>query len=296
MVNLRRLSLASVPTHQLVAWLLLAGLLVLRLPFLGGVRFFASPSWLSPAYQIGTDLLTAGLIWWERGRLTEFHIDGLALWIILLAKPIQTLYLTLVWHMNAGAYADPLSFPNWPALCCWVIAGGLAVALWLSHQPWPKLSRPSFVWAGLGILAGLLAAVLLALPMSLQVTDAPSFSSSVVRNALGVGAPSFFYQLGYAAVSEEPLFRGFLWGYLRQAGWKNRWILLTQAGLFVLGHIYYLTAAPISFWMVVPLGALVLGGLVWRSKLLSSSLAAHATVNAIGYSFGYIAASLTRGI
>ena len=283
MINIRRFPLTSIPTHQLVAWLILAGLLVLRLPLVGGVRFFASPSWLSPAYQIGTYLLTAGLIWWERERLTEFNIDGLALWIILLAKPIQTLYLALVWDPNVGMPADPLAFPNWPGLCCWVIPTGLFAALWLSHAPWPKLSRQSFMWAGLGILAGLLTAVFLALPMSLQVRDVPHFSGFLVARALGAGAASFFFQMGYAAVSEEPVFRGFLWGYLRQVGWENRRILLVQAGLFVLGHIYYINTAPISIWIIVPLGAIVLGGLVWRTKSLSSSLAAHATVNAVGY-------------
>jgi hypothetical protein len=291
MVNIRRLSLASISTHQRVAWLLLAGLLVIRLPLLGGVMLFANPGWLVPVYEVGTYLLMACLIWWERERLADFHIDGLALWIILLFKPIQTLYLTLIWHFDS----DPLAFPNWPGLCFWVIAGGLVLALWLSHTPWPKLTRRSFIWSGLGILVGLVLALMLALPMSIQVPDAPPFSGAVAWAALREGVPSFFYQMGYAAVSEEPLFRGFLWGYLRQAGWKNRWILLTQAGLFVLGHIFYINTAPISFWIIVPTGALVLGGLVWRSKSLSSSLAAHATVNGIGYTFGYIAASLIRG-
>jgi membrane protease YdiL (CAAX protease family) len=93
-------------------------------------------------------------------------------------------------------------------------------------------------------------------------------------------------------VTEEPLFRAFLWGYLYKAGWKPVWIWLLQAGLFMLGHIYYITTYPISFWLIVPTGALVLGALVWRSKTISSSLAAHATMNALGYTLGYIVAAL----
>jgi membrane protease YdiL (CAAX protease family) len=55
------------------------------------------------------------------------------------------------------------------------------------------------------------------------------------------------------------------------------------AGLFMLGHIYYINQHPVSFWLIIPLGALVLGGLACRSKTISSSLAAHAIMNTLGY-------------
>jgi membrane protease YdiL (CAAX protease family) len=38
------------------------------------------------------------------------------------------------------------------------------------------------------------------------------------------------HQLAHAAIFEEPIFRGFLWGYLRKVNWKEKWILLFQAG------------------------------------------------------------------
>ena len=94
-------------THQIVAWTLLAGLLLLRLPFLAGIAMFSEPEWLDPAFQIGTYLLTAGLIWLERDRLADFHIDKLALGIIIIFKPIQTLLLALMISNNR-----PLAFPN----------------------------------------------------------------------------------------------------------------------------------------------------------------------------------------
>jgi len=59
--------------HQIVAWALLGGLLFLRLPFLGGIALFATPNWLDPAFQIGTYLLTAGLIWWERDPIASLR-------------------------------------------------------------------------------------------------------------------------------------------------------------------------------------------------------------------------------
>ena len=285
MDDLKSTSPAKDKSHRIVAWSLLAGLLFLRLPFFAGLASFSTPTWLWPIYDIGTYLFTACLIWWEREHLEEFHIDRLALAIIILFKPIQTIFLAL-WKMNA----NPLAFPHLPGLILWIISAGLFVALRLSHTRLAKLSRASFGWFGLGIAAGLLTVLLLGYPMSFQVDR----TLTTVR--LGIflvlrTLPDFFNQLGYAAVSEEPLFRGFLWGYLRKAGWKNVWIWLFQAGLFSLGHIFYITKYPISFWVIVPIASLILGALVWRSKTISTSMATHAIVNTLGYTAGVIIAS-----
>jgi hypothetical protein len=280
------IKLSKYKPHQIVAWTLLAGLLFLRLPFLGGIAFFARPDWLDPAFQIGTYLLTACLIWWERDRLVDFHIDKLALGIIILFKPIQTIILSIL-----GLNELPLAFPNLPSLALWIISFGLFLALWLSHSPLPKLSKLSWGWFGVGILVGLITILITAYPMSLQIDKNQIYGKLDILAILLQSSGNFFYQLGYAAATEEPLFRAFLWGYLYKAGWKTIWIWLFQAGLFMLGHIYYITKDPISFWFIVPLGGLTLGALVWRSKTISSSLAAHATVNAFGRAIGYIIAS-----
>jgi len=270
--------------HQIITWALIGGLLFLRLPFLGGIALFAAPQWLTPAFQIGTYLLTAVLIWWERERLADYHIDRLALAIIILFKPVQTL-IQAAWNFDR----DPLTFPGPSGLSLWAIALGLLVALRLSRAPLPKMSKRSWGWFGLGILGGLAAVLVTAYPLSLQIDESQFYGKPDLFGTLMAPA-SFLYQLGYAAVTEEPLFRGFLWGALHKAGWKPLWIWLCQAALFTLGHIYYITRAPFSFWFVVPVGALILGGLVWRSKSLSSSLAAHATLNTLGYSAGYFVA------
>ncbi|PKN93082.1 MAG: hypothetical protein CVU44_11675 [Chloroflexi bacterium HGW-Chloroflexi-6] len=286
MEYLANISLTKDKSHQIVAWSLLAGLLFLRLPFFGGIALFSRPDWLGPVFDIGTYLCTACLIWWERDRLADFHIDRLALAIIILFKPVQTILLsTLMLNEN------PLAFPNLPSLFLWIISLGLFLALWLSHAPLPRLSKLSWAWFGVGILAGLLATLIIAYPMSLQIDKSQIYGKPDLLAFLLRTPVDFFYQLGYAAVTEEPLFRAFLWGYLYKAGWKTIWIWLFQAGLFMLGHIYYLAKLPISFWFIVPMSALIFGALVWRSKTISSSLAAHATMNALGYVTGYIVAS-----
>ena len=90
-----------------------------------------------------------------------------------------------------------------------------------------------------------------------------------------------------AAATEEPLFRGFLWGYLRDRGWPEKRIFLTIAVLFWIGHLYYIAEAPISFWFVVPLGSTLLAFVAWRSRTITATMTAHALLNAVGDMVGH---------
>jgi membrane protease YdiL (CAAX protease family) len=107
-----------------------------------------------------------------------------------------------------------------------------------------------------------------------------------ITRIAGKIVPSLFYilptqQLVIAAIPEEPLFRGFLWGVLKRYKWRDVWILFFQAGLFLFGHIYYYGGMPISFWVVVPTGGIILGILAWKSRSITTSMTAHAFINAI---------------
>jgi membrane protease YdiL (CAAX protease family) len=274
-------------THRLVSLTLLAGLLFLRLPMLAGVIYLVKtvPAWLPPTFEITTYLLTALLLWWEKDRLATFHIDRLAITIIILFKPIQTLILPL-WGFNENV----LAFPKIPSLAIWVIAGSLAIAFRMSPSKLPEIRAPHVRWFGAGTLSGVVIAILLAYPMSLQIDRSDLNARPELLPILIMVVQSFIYQLGYAAVTEEPLFRGFLWGYLRERGWKELWVWFFQAGLFALGHIYYVNTAPISFWLIVPTRALVFGLMAWRSRSIATSMATHGAVNALGYTAGYIVA------
>jgi membrane protease YdiL (CAAX protease family) len=84
-----------------------------------------------------------------------------------------------------------------------------------------------------------------------------------------------------AGIGKEPFFRGFLWGSLRKTGLKDIWIWLAQAGLFWLGHAYALLYTPFSFWLIVPVGGLVLGLLAWRSRSIAPSMVAHGLANGL---------------
>ncbi len=272
--NLAVNELAYQKTHKIVAWCLLGGLLFLRLPFLTGIAMFAFPIWLMPVYEIGTYLLIALLIFWERNHLADFHIDKLSLIIIILFKPLSTIvgYLT-------GSTRNPLVFPHWPSFSFWLIAIGLIIALRCSRTSLPGITKTSLAWLGLGLVVGLLLDLLLMYPLSFQVDTSINFP--IQKTLRGIPL-NFLSQISSAAIDEEPLFRGFLWGMLLKSGWKNVWIWLFQTALFVIGHLFYLNGSLLSLWLYVPIAGLVFGALVWRSKTIASSMATHALSNALG--------------
>lgn len=279
-------------THERISWTMLAGLLILRLLLMTGVAYFASFLWLDPLFELCTYVLTLGLIWWERDRLALFHIDALSIVIIIFLKPIQTLFLGFLWI--TVQYDNILAFPRFPSLVIWI---GAAVLFFVIRKKRPdllKVQKTSWRWFGIGILVGVGQALLLGYPMSLQLDPGFQNYKPILFNELLPILPIFVYQLGYAAVTEEPLFRGFLWGHLRKAGWNEWGIWLFQALLFALGHIYYLPQMPISFWVIVPVGSLVLGLLAWKSRTIVSSMAAHGFVNALTNTVARFIASYTH--
>jgi membrane protease YdiL (CAAX protease family) len=268
--------------HVLVAMLLLASLLALRFPLLLLTALpYAHPvipAWANRTFDFGTYALTALLIWWERRRLAEFHIDRLALVFIVLIKPLFTISQTFFSGISG---TDWLALPSLPALACWVIAIILAILLLRDRRSLPPLAPHAFRWVGIAILAALAYEAVIAYPYARwnNITGSQDISvSSFVTLGMAV---NFSFDLSFAALSEEPLFRGFLWGYLRQAGLREAWIWLIQAGLFVLGHLYHIVLYPFSFWVVVPTGALLFGWMAWRSRTIASSMLVHALTNTL---------------
>lgn len=259
-----------------VLWILVIVLLLLRLVVLTGATIVRRPelAWVGPVYEIGTYVCTLLFIWLERARLYDYHVDGLAIWLIAVFKPLQTLIVAF-W-----GNADPMAFPQWPSLLIWVASGALIVGIALTDRDRLRIAWRSLGWFSLGLVAGTVLVVVESYPTSFQLagTDAPA-----TVGLLSLLSPmTFLYQIGYAAVSEEPLFRGILWGMLRKIGWNHISIWLFQAALFLVGHIFYLGVFPVSFWIIVPVGSLVFGALAWRSQTIASSIAAHSISNAWG--------------
>jgi membrane protease YdiL (CAAX protease family) len=233
--------------HQ-IGFFLLLGLLILRLPYLAvvGTLFDSPPIWLYLSFIIGTYLLTALLIYAERERLQAFWFD--------LSSAIIFLCQTYLFLGGIGLFAamrrKQARFPAPPSgVLRWTLAGGL-----------------------LGVLLEL---------MVLYLKLNPPQERSTEPATLGFLFFAVITQMTNAAVWEEPLFRGFLWGYLRLAKWKNAWIWLFQAGLFTLGHVYYLRVEPFGSWFIrIIIPSLLLGLIAWCARSITASMVTHGCINA----------------
>lgn len=255
------------PSRLPIGLTMVAGLLVLRLVVAGGGRTFLAPmpDWVMTLFYAGTYLLNGALMLWERDRLQEFHVDRWALTLYILVPILlipEARSVMLSWFQAASA-------------------GVLGLALLLSGVRLPAARRETLRWVGLAVITGVALGVVIGLLLRLES------SGSLPRMTVGSLVSLTFFHLTRAASVEEPLFRGFLWGYLRQLGWQDRWIWLVQAALFVVGHLYHLGRSDVSFWVIVPLGGLVLGWIAWRSRSVGASMTVHALGNALGTVVGY---------
>ena len=257
-------------THMRVTWLLIGGLFILRTPLYGGIPLTgAFPDWLDPVWGIGTYLLTAILIWWERERLSEFHIDKLVLFLFVSGKLVELLLYQpgMLYSSIANRAVYMLYLP---------IAIGLVIALWRTPPRLPKQSVMSWVWIGIGGIAGIALAAYFATIFRIA---SPEFGKMTPTPTNLIFTP--LWQMAFAGLGEEPLFRGFLWGGLRKIGLKEVWIWLLQAALFSLSHLSTLLYMPIAFWLIVPVGGLVLGLIAWQSRSIAPSIVAHSLANGL---------------
>lgn len=238
-------------SHRTVSLLLLGGLLFLRLPYLTtlGTLFTSPPVWLFLSFTIATYLLTALLIWWERERLQDFWFD--------LVSAIVFLCQRYMFPVGVGLFvAMRRSKARFPA-------------------PPPKLLRWMLIGGILAILAEIVLVQTNLNPVALKRAAQPA--------TLGFLFTAFLTQLVSAAVWEEPLFRGFLWGHLRLAGWKNAWVWLFQAGLFTLGHVYYLRQEAFLPWLIrMLIPSLLVGLIAWQARSIAASMVTHGFLNAAG--------------
>jgi membrane protease YdiL (CAAX protease family) len=265
---------------------LIIGLFVLRYLLTASRIIFIGGPWVIPVYEVGTYILVATLLIWERRALVDYHIPPLAIWMIVLFRPLETLYYPL-FSLRTN---DPMAFPGMSSIFIWLTAVGLIIALRSQLFRTGNVRRQEWIWILIGLGIGLADAIVISYPASLQFGPFSSQRKDIFIPYLVQGLLGIPQQIGYAAVPEEPVFRAFLWGYLRKSGWRDMWIWLFQAGLFSLAHLYYLSSAPISFWFVVPFGGLVLGWLAWRSRSIATSMVAHGVSNSMGSTLAYLIA------
>jgi membrane protease YdiL (CAAX protease family) len=262
--------------HNQVTWFAIILLLLLRIPFTLAIIYLLPIENQNggAVYEVCTYVLTAFLIWWERDRLAEFHIDKPALFLILFFRPLQTLILSY-WDVDT-----PMVFPGFPNLMIWFTSITLLLALLRSGIKLSSISASTWSWTGIGILSGIAVSILkdFASFRSMLSNDGHFFPLLATSTSLNV-----LYHLGFAPLNEEPLFRGFLWGALRQRNWHNGSILIVQAILFTGAHAYFAKQYPFEFWIFIPAAAILFGILTMRSRSIAPAILAHAMINGSAY-------------
>ena len=237
--------------HFFISLFLLGGLLFLRFPFLIITQWIllGKPVPLGIVFftfSICTYALTAVLIWWEREHLRDFWIDLAAAVTFLLQ------------------------------MFCFPIGVGLFATMRRHHARFPAPPANVWFWALLGALFAMIFNIAM-----VRLGLEPSSTRSSEPASVGFLIPLVFLQMTTAAVFEEPLFRGFLWGYLRRMHWQDGWIWLFQASLFTLGHVYFLQTEPIGPWfMRIMLTSLVIGFMAWKAQSIFASMVTHGMFNA----------------
>ena len=269
-------------------WILLA-CLGLRIGLITGSRLISAdpPGWVSPTYSLCTYALTAAFLVITSDSLADYHVTPLAIWIIILFKPLETIYLATEY----AALNSPLTFPKIPSLLIWGIALGLAV--YFRKRLFQRHGVPSkeVLWGIFAIFLALIVTIISGYLASIGLKPVEGLQNMIPAAIVGELA-EIPYQLGYAAVDEEPVFRALLWGVMKKSGWRDVWIWLFQAGLFTLAHAYYLRDHPMFFWVIVPIGGLLLGGLAWKSRSIAVSSVAHGVLNGLTMLTANIIASL----
>lgn len=248
----------SIKRVSIIALICLIMLFSLRILILGFLyTFLGRPQYLVPVYMIGTYFFTALFIWVERNRIGDYHIDKITIFIFALG-PIRFEFIS-----------------STSRILLMIVGLSLVIGLLLTKTKLNKISTQNIKWIFIGVIVSVLAATVQGYFGSKQVANLEmqaSFSRFITF---------FITQLTNAAVFEEPFFRGCLWGVLRKFKCNEVVIYFIQVVLFWLGHLYYYQELPYSFWIIVPLGGLVLGFLAWRSRSISTSMVAHGIMNSL---------------
>jgi membrane protease YdiL (CAAX protease family) len=81
------------------------------------------------------------------------------------------------------------------------------------------------------------------------------------------------------ALLEELLFRGFFWGYLRRQISEEGKIYWIQFILFWFVHLRRVVTAPFTFFIAIPLLAMLSSQLTLRSRQIFPAVLSHTVIN-----------------
>lgn len=221
-------------------------------------------------FEFAAFAITTAMLVVARASPGRFRIDRLTAVLLVLFATI----LRLQRPEEVGSAPDPTYF------AFAIVAVVIAAVVIRSRGTDRKWAGTSPGWLALGLVSGTALGLFMQSLASLfyrgEATPAASYPITI-----GALVLTFIYTMGHTAILEEPIGRGFLWGYFELRGWRPVRIWLLQAALFWLGHLR-LVDSPVTFWLALPLGGLMLGWFSWHSRSVSAGLLAHAAYNTLG--------------
>lgn len=262
----------DIKLKKLIVILIMIGLIILRYPFAICVNFHLIKLDYALAQNIYlniTYLLTIMIIFIEKENLLEFNITTGAV-IIFLASPISKplIYFLVGDYIN---FQQSIKFTWFEIL---VSVGAIIYMGYYNKNDSKRKLEVSLYWLIVSVLLGIITSLFLSYTYRHFMGKASIYFSMTLFLKL------FISEMVNASIMEEPLFRGFIWGYLSKNNWNKFGIWLFQAGIFALGHIYYLPKIPIAVVGAFVCG-LILGFLVWRSKSIGYSMICHGIINSV---------------
>jgi Type II CAAX prenyl endopeptidase Rce1-like len=215
-----------------------------------------TPDWYSHWYAGIAYILTATIVWLNRHRLVALNIDQPFIAALILGGVLHAFYL----KYDAG-----------------IFVGITTVLIFWAHQtnqlvfknpvPYPK-GTGLLIW--FTILLALAPVLLFRLTLKTSL-DFDTFSTTF----LGILITDLAL-----IVFEEVLFRGALWAYVQSFGLSEQAAFYAQAILFWISHHRFLLLHnPHSFWVSLPIQAILFGLMTWRSKSLTPSTIGHFLFN-----------------
>ncbi len=212
------------------------------------------PEWMRIIFIFLTFLIVVFLILTEKSTLGENHIDTLSLFAIIFFGAFFHLFITeFAWLTTIFSII-------------YLVIGIILIRIWLKKEL--PSTIPPYLFLGMAV------------GFFISLFDYLFFFKNTLTLSPAINILyMFLYQLSNVSISEEALFRGFLWGSLRRRGFSSYKILFIQAFLFMIFHINPVDMRSLAYYLSRIIMAMIMGLLAWKSKSILPGILTHAFHN-----------------
>jgi membrane protease YdiL (CAAX protease family) len=162
-------------------------------------------------------------------------------------------------------------------LLFWCPAFILVVFLFRNIKKFKGINNSSLIWGFFSIVLPIFLGLFFAAIRIIIDGQNPVLNSDILSiiSVIGLQLP---FQMSHAAIIEEPVFRGFLWGTLNNIGWKENRIFILVFLMFILAHLSYI-GRPFTFFFALPIITFFLNYIILKSHSITNSMIFHTVIN-----------------